>query len=62
MTLLAITVTALFTLALFALVTAVVQKDKDLLINALLTIVSGVVLLSIPFVYRGVLFLVSGEQ
>ncbi len=62
MTLLAITVTALFTLALFALVTAVVQKDKDLLINALLTIVSGVVLLSIPFVYRGVLFLVSGDQ
>jgi hypothetical protein len=61
-TLLAITVTALFTLALFALVTAAVQKDKDLLINALLTIVSGVVLLSIPFVYRGVLFLVSGEQ
>jgi hypothetical protein len=61
-TLLAITVTALFTLALFALVTAVVQKDKDLLINALLTIVSGVVLLSIPFVYRGVLFLVSGDQ
>jgi uncharacterized membrane-anchored protein YjiN (DUF445 family) len=61
-TLLAIAVTALFTLALFALVTAIVQKDKDLLINALLTIVSGVVLLSIPFVYRGVLFLVSGEQ
>jgi hypothetical protein len=62
MTFLAVLITILFALATLTLVTAAVQKDKTLLLNALLTVVTGLVLLSMPFVYRTVVSVVGGAQ